>query len=116
MPSLLARRPTPSLDETPYSLRGVQRLAGAMLLQAVEDIRCRSGKTRHEALHWVNSPSEEQFSFIHCCRTLERDPEEIRRFLDRHDIAEWLFSEAYRKDEASAAWTRTEPDSSVIPS
>lgn len=82
-----------AIEASVHNLRGVQRLAGAMMLQAIEDIRCRSGKTRADALHWVQNPSDAQFSFIHCCQVLERNPDEIRRFLDRHDLVEWLFGE-----------------------
>ena len=80
------------------SLRGVHRLAGAVLLQAIEDIRCRPGKKREEALRWLHDPSEEQFSFIFCCRTLERDPQEVRRFLERRDVPEWLLAAAREQE------------------
>jgi len=75
-------------------VRGVQRLAGAILVQAIEDIRCGSGRRREDAIHWMASSSEEQFSFVACCKLLNRDPEEVRRFLVRRSLPSWVFSNA----------------------
>ena len=93
----------PDLGAAPDAadLRGLHRLAGAILLQAIEDIRFRSGKTREEALQWVQSDSEDQFSFVFCCRILERDPDEVRRFLERRDVLQWLFSAARQPSPAT---------------
>ncbi|HZS51557.1 MAG TPA: hypothetical protein VFA54_11885 [Bryobacterales bacterium] len=74
------------------NLRGVHRLAGAILVQAIEDIRCGSGRRREDAIRWVTDSNEDQFSFVFCCRILGRDPEEVRRFLVRQRIPDWLFS------------------------
>ena len=82
------------------SLRGLQRLAGAILLQAIEDIRYRSGKTREDAIHWVQDPSDAQFSFVFCCRLLHRKPDDVRQFLERRDVIEWLFSAARQQPNA----------------
>ena len=86
--------PDSILDLGSVDVRGVQRLAGAILVQAIEDIRCGSGRRREDAIHWVADPSEEQFSFVSCCHLLNRDPEEVRRFLMRRSLPSWVFSNA----------------------
>ena len=73
------------------NLRGVHRLAGAILVQAIEDIRCGSGRRKEDAIHWVTDNNDSQFSFIFCCRMLDRDPEDVRRFLLRQSLPNWLF-------------------------
>ena len=75
-------------------VRGVHRLAGAILVQAIEDIRCGSGRRREDAIRWMSDPSEEQFSFVSCCKLLSRDPEEVRRFLVRRSLPTWVFTNA----------------------
>lgn len=79
-------------DRDLVSLRGLHRLAGAILVQAIEDILCGSGRRKEDAIHWVNDSSEEQFSFAFCCRMLNRKPEDVRRFLLRQSLPSWLFS------------------------
>ncbi len=86
--------PVATVDIDVSDLRGIQRLAGAILLQAIEDIRLRSGRTREEALHWVQDDGNVQFSFVFCCRMLERDPDEVRKFLQHRDVLQWLFAAA----------------------
>ena len=73
-------------------LRGVHRLAGAVLVQAIDDIRCGSGRKKIDALRWVEDPSQDQFSFVFCCRVLSRNPEEVRRFLARQEVPSWFFT------------------------
>jgi hypothetical protein len=69
-------------------VRGVHRLAGAILLQAIEDLRFGTGRRRAEALCWIMDDStEEQFSFRFCCRMLHRDPEQIRRWASEMEYA-----------------------------
>jgi hypothetical protein len=84
-------------------VRGIQRLAGAVLVQAIDDLRCGVSRRREEATRWIESDSDEQFSFVFCCRMLERDPEETRRFLLRQSIPGWLISSLF--DEADGAST-----------
>ena len=74
-----------AVDDESLSLRGLHRLAGAILVQAIEDIRNGVGRKREEALQWIGDSSEEQFSFVFCCRALNRDPDEVRRFLEQQD-------------------------------
>src|SRR6185295_8617643 len=81
-------------------VRGIQRLAGAVLVQAIDDLRCGVSRRREEAARWIESESDEQFSFVFCCRMLERDPEDTRRFLMRQSIPGWLISSLF--DEAGS--------------
>ena len=93
--------PPTAVDPEACNVRGIYRLAGAILLQAIEDIRCRTGKKREEALRWVQDSREEQFGFVYCCRMLDRNPEQVRRFLERRELTDWL--RAIRGDDAGAA-------------
>ena len=85
------------------NLRGVHRLAGAILVQAIEDVRCGSGRRREDAIKWVTDSSEDQFSFVSCCKLLNRDPEGVRRFLIHERIPGWLFSVRLQETETDTA-------------
>jgi len=80
-------------------LRGLHRLAGAVLVQAIEDIRCGSSKKRVEAMNWVENNVEDQFSFVFCCQMLERNPAEVRRFLQRQEIPAFRHSHACPQED-----------------
>ena len=64
-------------------LKGFERLAGCMLLQAMADIQSGSVKHRGLGLEWLNSTTDENLSFAHCCRILGRDPEQVRATIIR---------------------------------
>ncbi|MBI3667878.1 MAG: hypothetical protein HY236_16880 [Acidobacteria bacterium] len=66
---------------------GVYRLAGAVLLQAIQDATSHSAGKRAGALRWMMSNAEATFSFSFICRVLNRDPEEVRRFCERQMAA-----------------------------
>ncbi|MBI3666951.1 MAG: hypothetical protein HY236_12160 [Acidobacteria bacterium] len=61
-----------------------------MLVQAIEDLGCGSGRRREEALRWIEDNSEAQCSFVFCCRILNRDPDDARRFLHGRSFPGWL--------------------------
>jgi hypothetical protein len=63
--------------------RGVYRLAGAMLLQAIQDASSTSMGRRSSALRWMNGNDDSCYSFAFICRVLNRNPDEIRRFCQR---------------------------------
>lgn len=63
--------------------RSIRRLAGAMLLQAVEDAGSNSVGKRNKALHWMKGRDNGCFSFPSVCRVLDRDPDQVRRFCER---------------------------------
>ena len=59
--------------------RGLRRLAGAMLISALDDLDSRSHSRRDEVLNWISRRDARVFSFEFCCRILGRDPNELRR-------------------------------------
>ena len=71
-------------------LRGLQRLAGAILLQAIEDIRTRGGRTGEDALRWLSDECDEHLSFVFCCRLLNRDPNEVRSVVLKEVLPGWI--------------------------
>lgn len=78
------------MTEDVTGIRGVNRLAGAVLLQAIEDVRVGSGRRRVEALQWImEDRTEEQFTFQFCCRMLHRDPVQVRRWATRITYEDW---------------------------
>jgi hypothetical protein len=70
-------------QQSEMSERGVYRLAGAMLLQAIQDTTSSSTGRRSGALRWMRRSSDDTlFSFSFVCRVLNRDPEEVRRYCE----------------------------------
>lgn len=65
------------------SEKGVYRLAGAMLLQAIQDAGSGSVGRRSGALRWMSAKDDSCFSFAFVCRVLNRDPAEVRQFCER---------------------------------
>ena len=66
-------KPKPHNDE-----RGLRRLAGAMLISALDDLDSQSHARRDEVLNWISRRAGRVFSFEFCCRMLGRDPNELR--------------------------------------
>ena len=63
-------------------LKGFERLAGSMLLQAMADLR--SGfVNRGSAWEWMEGKGDDHLSFAQCCRILRRDPEQVRGLMIR---------------------------------
>jgi hypothetical protein len=87
--------------------RGVYRLAGAMLVQAIQDAGSNSAGRRNNALRWINGAEDSLFSFQFVCRVLNRDPEDVRRFCSRRAASrarlDVPFSEILRRDASWAA-------------
>ena len=87
--------------------RGVYRLAGAMLVQAIQDAASNSAGRRNSALRWINGAEDSLFSFQFVCRVLNRDPEDVRRFCARKAESRAKlsipFSELLRRDTSWAA-------------
>ena len=69
--------------EAVLSDRGAYRLAGAMLLQAINDATSRSAGRRAGAMRWMGRRGGDGYSFDYICRILNRSPEEVRRFCHR---------------------------------
>ncbi len=66
------------LEENDYPERGLRRLAGAMLINAIEDLTGRDQHRRHEVLRWVGRQDPGVFSFESCCTLVGRDASDIR--------------------------------------
>ena len=65
------------------SLRPFHRLAGAVLIQAIEDLFKGTARDRRESLEWLQNGKAGTLSFEMCCMLLDRDPEDIRTKLIR---------------------------------
>lgn len=62
---------------TPYHrdhTRAFRRLAGAVLIQAIDDVTHGGVSESSNALRWIADGSLGAFSFDHCCLVLDRDP------------------------------------------
>jgi hypothetical protein len=59
----------------------LQRLAGAVLIQARKDFDTGSGAKRPEVEDWVCNRTKGQMSFELCCQLLELDPDYTRKRL-----------------------------------
>lgn len=70
--------------------RALQRLAGAVLIQALQDASSGPRRFREEALEWINGRSNAGMTFDFCCALLGRDPEDVRYRLRKHNyIPKW---------------------------
>lgn len=65
------------------SLRPFHRLAGAVLIQAIEDLFKGTARDRRESLEWLENGKAGTLSFEMCCMLLDRDPEDVRTKLIR---------------------------------
>lgn len=67
--------------------RALQRLAGAVLIQAIQDASSGPFRTREEAQQWIDGSTDAGMTFSLCCSLLGRDPEDVRqRLRNRHYI------------------------------
>ncbi len=75
--------PAISPKDSPVN-RGLQRLAGAVLIQALQDASSGPRRAKEEAIEWLHGRSSSKFSFQFCCGILGRDPNDVllrlRRF------------------------------------
>jgi len=77
---------------------GLRKLAGAMLLQALDDVNEGDEQTRAEAWRWFSGENEAGLSFALCCRLLGRGVEDVRNnLLPRRAVAQPV--------AVSAQWT-----------
>ncbi len=62
----------------------LQRLAGAVLIQALEDLTRGPKRSREDALNWILGRTTDGFNFELCCDLLGRQPtdvlQRVRRF------------------------------------
>jgi hypothetical protein len=75
--------PTISSKDSPHE-RGLQRLAGAVLIQAMQDASSGPRRAREEAIEWMQGRTTSKFSFDFCCSLLGRNADDVlirmRRF------------------------------------
>jgi len=80
--------------------RCIQRLASAVLLQAMDDMCRGTMRERREAIEWIRKGDVGQLTFDLCCRLIDRDPETVRRqALARSGVPEPFFRQM-REQEA----------------
>ena len=75
----------PAKPDSPVD-RGLQRLAGAVLIQALPDASSGPRRFREEALEWINGKTTSGFSFEFCCALLGREPEDVRERLRKKNF------------------------------
>jgi hypothetical protein len=63
--------------------RALQRLAGAVLIQALQDASSGPRRSREDALEWIYGRARGKFNFEFCCSLLGRDPDDVRQRLQR---------------------------------
>jgi len=70
--------------------RGLQRLAGAVLIQALQDAGSGPRRCRDESIEWIQGKTEGNFSFDFCCALLGRSTDDVRERLQKyHLIPRW---------------------------
>jgi len=57
--------------------QGLERLAAAVLIQALEDLTRGPRRYRQDALDWLLGKTSGGFSFELCCDLLGRDPKDV---------------------------------------
>ena len=66
--------------------RGLQRLAGAVLIQALQDASSGPRRFREEALEWINGKTTSGMTFEFCCSLLGRDPKDVKQRLQNKNF------------------------------
>jgi len=67
-----------SLNEEPLRGRDLRRLAGAVLTQAIADLRGSIPHQQREASEWIFRGNIGIITFDTCCEHLDRDPGKVR--------------------------------------
>ncbi len=66
--------------------RPMQRLAGAIMIQALQDASSGPRRHREEALDWIQGRTKSGFSFELCCSLLSRNPDDVRERLKGKNV------------------------------
>jgi hypothetical protein len=101
---------TTALSASPAD-RSLQRLAGAVLIQALEDASHGPRSCREEALAWLQGRTSSGFTFDFCCTLLDRSPQDVRlRLMRQQLLPKWdvatdtdLYAPSKRRD-ADKPW------------
>jgi hypothetical protein len=81
---------------------GLRKLAGAMFVQALEDLKQGDEPTRVGASQWLSGKNEAGLSFVLCCHILGCRPDVVRRgLLGSHVGAEPVATPAHLEAEAT---------------
>ena len=87
--------------------RALQRLAGAVLIQALQDASSGPRRTRDEAIDWLFGRTTGKFSFEFCCSLLGRDSRDVLHRLQRFAFmphpTEWQSQPSQRPQPSHAA-------------
>jgi hypothetical protein len=93
--------------------RALKRLAGAVLIQALQDASSGPRRFREEALEWINGKETDGLSFDLCCSLLNRSPDDVRSRLMKHNFIPkfdpTLDEAAYPYDGYSSGYSTTQP-------
>lgn len=71
------------LNEEPVRGRDLRRLAGAVLTQAITDLRGSIPHQQREASEWIFRGDTGAITFDTCCDHLDRDPGRVREKIAR---------------------------------
>jgi len=81
-------KPIPA-DRSPRD-RPLQRLAGAVLIQALQDTTSGPRRYCKEGLGWIKGKQTAGFTFHFCYALLNREPDDVRhRLMKRNMIPKW---------------------------
>lgn len=79
--------------------RCIERLATAVLIQAMEDMCRGTMRERREAIEWIRRGDVGEFTFDLCCRLIDRDPETVQRqAFARSGIPEPFFAQMQKHE------------------
>lgn len=96
--------------------RALQRLAGAILIQALQDASSGPRRYREEALDWFAGKADNGMTFDFCCSLLGRVPDDVRNRLMKKNFlpkSEISFADLFYGDPQPTEGYRPSP-SSVI--
>lgn len=88
--------------------RGLNRLATAVLLQALRDLTQGSRSQQEDAWMWINGQAQGPFTFQFCCDLLRREPQDVRqKLLKAEAFSEILSARLMEPFDASAGFARS---------
>ena len=92
--------------------RALQRLAGAVLIQALQDASSGPRRYREEALEWFDGKTDSGMTFEFCCSLLGRVPDDVRNRLMKKNFlpkSETSFADMFYGDTQRTSGYRPSP-------
>lgn len=92
--------------------RALQRLAGAVLIQALQDASSGPRRYREEALEWFEGTTNSGMTFEFCCSLLGRVPDDVRSRLMKKNFlpkSETSFADMFYGDVQRTSGYRPSP-------